>query len=265
MRTAAAGWVLALALLAASPALALDAASIARKTKAALEPDRPSAAQLTVRVYRGSRELAQWSGAQARSKIDGANCMLTVFLTPQEVRGMAMLSRQRDGQAPEMWVYLPATHRVQKLSPTALSAPFFGTDFTFADLGFMRLRQRYKLLGVGEDGGVKVYRIEGFPDRELYGATSVIAWIDQSTFLPVRREFFSYDRHPWRIETYSHVKYVQGVPTVTQLRMEDKTSNDSTVFDFSNIRYDNKAPDQLFDPDNLGQAAYASFWSQLAS
>jgi Outer membrane lipoprotein-sorting protein len=191
--------------------------------------------------------------------------MLTVLLTPQEARGMARLSRQRDGQAPEMWIYLPATHRVQKLSPVALSAPFFGTNFTFADLGFMRLRQSYKYLGAGEQGGVKIYRIEGFPDHELYGSTSVIAWIDQSTFLPVRREFFSYDRHPWRVETYSNVQDVQGVPTVTRLKMVDKTSNDSTEFDFSNIGYDSKAPDRLFDPANLAHAAYDSFWRQLAS
>jgi hypothetical protein len=68
----AAGFVLALALIAASSAHALDAMSIAKKTKAALEPERPSVTTITVRVYQGSQELARWTGAQARTTIDGA-------------------------------------------------------------------------------------------------------------------------------------------------------------------------------------------------
>ena len=253
-----------LVFVAASPAYALDALSIVKKTKAALEPNRSSTATITVHVYQGSKELVRWTGVQARGSIEGARYMLTAFQTPAEARGMAMLSSEQDSLPPAMWLYLPISHRVQRLTPVALSAPFFGTDFTYADLGFVNLRQRYKYLGAVKHDGVETYEIQAFPNPERYDSTSFIAWIDQQTFLPVERDFFDYDHHTWRVERYSDIKDVQGVPTVGRIEMIDKTSNSRTEFDFANFRYEVQAPKELFDPASLGQVTVSPFWKSVA-
>ena len=254
---------LALVFAAASPAYAIDALSIVRNTKAALEPNRSSTATITVHVYQGSKELVRWTGAQARGSINGSKYMLTVFLTPPEAQGMAILSSEQNTLRSAMWIYMPVTHRVQRLTPVALSAPFFGTDFTYADLGFMNLRQRYKYLGVVKRDGVETYEIQAFPNPERYDSTSFVAWINQHTFLPVERDFFDYDSHTWRIERYADVKYVQGVPTIGRIDMVDKTANDETEFDFGNVKYDVQTPKELFDPANLGQVSVHPFWTAV--
>jgi Outer membrane lipoprotein-sorting protein len=173
-----------------------------------------------VHVYEGAKQVAQWTGAQARTSIDGSKYMLTVFQTPVEAHGMAMLSVENSGQRPEMWMFIPATNRVQRLTPVALYAPFFGTDFTYADLGFMDLGQHYVYLGAKSRDGIETYEIRGYPDTETYDSASFIAWIDQKTYLPVERDFFSHHKHPWRIERYSEVRDIQGVPTVCRIEMD---------------------------------------------
>jgi Outer membrane lipoprotein-sorting protein len=255
------GLVLGCALvLAVVPAHAGNALSIIKKTKAALEPNRSSVAAITVHVYQGSTQLAQWTGAQARTNIHGSKYMLTVFLTPAEAHGMAMLSFEKTGQRPEMWLFMPAANRVQKLTPVALYAPFFGTDFTYADLGFMNLRQNYRYLGAAARDGIETYKIRGYPNAETYDSASFVAWIDQKTYLPLERDFFSYDKHPWRIQRYSEVRDIQGVPTVCRIEMIDKTANDRTEFDFRNVKYDVKIPEELFEPSNLSQVEAHPFW-----
>ncbi len=242
------------------PAHAMDALAIVKKSKAALEPDRSSTAAITVHVYQGSKELARWSGVQARDSINGSHYMLTVFFTPPEAQRMALLSSEH-----AMWLYLPATHRVQRLTPVALAAPFFGTDFSYSDLGFVNLRQRYKYLGAVKRDGVETYEIQGFPNPERYDSRSFIVWIDQRNFLPVERDFFSYDRRPWRIERYFDVKDIQGVQTVGRIEMVDQASNDRTEFDFGNVNYDVQMPAELFDPVKLGQMSTHPFWRTMAS
>jgi Outer membrane lipoprotein-sorting protein len=245
------------------PAHADNALSIIKKTKAALEPNRSSVAAITVHVYEGSKQLAQWTGAQARASIDGSKYMLTVFLTPAEAHGMAMLSVEKTGQRPEMWLFMPAANRVQKLTPVALYAPFFGTDFTYADLGFMNLGHRYGYLGASSRDGIETYEIRGYPNPETYDSASFVAWIDQKTYLPVERDFFSYDKHTWRIQRYSEVRDIQGVPTVCRMEMIDKAANDRTEFDFGNIKYDVKIPEELFEPSNLSQVEAHPLWRTL--
>lgn len=147
----------------AYPVNAMDPMAIVKKTKMALEPDHPSTSDITVTTYQGSQQASQWTGAVVRDTINASRYLLTVILGPQEARGMAMLSREQNGQPPDMWLYVPALNRVTKLSPDALFAPFFGTDFTFADIGFMTLEKRYKYLGAGERDGTQCYEIEAFP------------------------------------------------------------------------------------------------------
>ena len=239
---------------------AADPLALARKVKAALEPSRPSIRTITAHFYHRSEQLIQWTGVQARGSVNGTNYMLTVFQAPAQARGMAMLTSERRGQYPNMWIYLPADQRVQQLSPVALSAPFFGTDFTYADLGFMVVRNRYRLLGRAMRDGVETYELEAFPNPERYESVRFTAWIDTQTYLPVERDFFDHDDHVWRIEYYSQTKRIQGIPTACRIQMIDRNSNNSTDFVFSNVNYDVSIPAWIFNPDQLSDVNSNPLW-----
>lgn len=252
--------VLLLVISPAFPVHAMDALAIVKTTRMALEPDRPSTSRITVTAYQGSKQVTQWTGIVVRDRIKTSRYILDIILEPPEARGMAMLSREQEGQPPDTWVYIPSLHRVTKLSPDALATPFFATDFTFADIGFMTVEKQYKYLGEGERDGVRCYEIESFPPPERYDSSHLIAWIDQKTFLPVERDFFGYAKQPWRIEKYSNVKDIQGIKTVTRIEMRDQYSFNRTVIEFSNIKYGNKAPGDIFDPSALPRLAENPFW-----
>ncbi len=257
--------VFSVAVFSAYPVHAMDPLAIVKKTKMALEPDRSSTSDITVTSYQGSQQVSQWTGAVVRDRVNRSRYILSVILAPKEARGMAMLSREQNGQLPDMWVYTPAINRVTMLSPDALAAPFFGTDFTFADIGFMTLEKRYKYLGAAERDGARCYEIEALPPPERYEASHLIAWIDQANFLPVERDFFGYAKRPWRVEKYSHVKEIQGIATITRITMEDRSSGNRTDFEFTNVKYDNKLPEDIFDPTKLSRIADEPFWKNLDS
>jgi Outer membrane lipoprotein-sorting protein len=154
---------------------------------------------------------------------------------------------------------------LQKLTLVALYAPLFGTDFTHADLGFMDLGRRYGYFGAASRDGIETYEIQGYPNPETYDSASFVAWIDQKTYLPVERDFFSYDKHRWRVERYSEARDIQEVPTICRIAMIDKTANDRTEFDFGDVKYDVKIPQELFEPSNLSQAEAHPFWRTLTN
>lgn len=230
----------------------------AQKTKAALEPDRPSTRTITVRIYRGAGEVMRWTGAEVRDSVNGTGYMATVMLTPPEARGFAILARQADNHPSRMWTYAPAVHRVEMLTPAAEFAPMFGSDFSFSDLGFMDLKSTYNYLGEATRDNVKTYKLEELPNNNPY-YTKIIAWIRQSNYLPLERDFYDYTSKPIDIETYPEVRDIDGIPTVTRIKMVNEHSGNSTEFDFSDIRYGNKAPAALFNPENLPTIANEPF------
>jgi outer membrane lipoprotein-sorting protein len=91
-----------------------------------------------------------------------------------------------------------------KLSPASGFAPLFGSDFTFADLGFIDLNSKYTYLGEAKLGKEPTYQLEEIPSNNPY-YSRIISWIRRSDFLPLRREFYDYDGALVQREDYSGI------------------------------------------------------------
>jgi outer membrane lipoprotein-sorting protein len=242
-------------------AQSLSGLDIAKKTKAALEPNAPSTRMLTISVNQGSKRTAQWTGAQARASENGVDYMVTAVLSPVQAKGMAVLARQQDSQPEQIWTYVPTLGRTVMLSPAAGFAPLFGSDFTFADLGFMELNNKYSYLGEATLGNTPVYKIQEIPSNNPY-YSKIIAWIRKSDFLPLRRDFYNYAGALVQKEDYSGIQNIESIPTLTRIKMTLESSGNSTEFAFSDIQYNNKPPTGLFNPGQLQNLAKQPFWSQ---
>jgi hypothetical protein len=239
----------------------LSGLDVAKKTKAALEPTAPSFRILTISINQGSRRTAQWTGAQARAAENGTRYMVTAVLSPEQARGMAVLARQEGNQPEKIWTYVPTLGRTMMLSPASGFAPLFGSDFTFADVGFMELTNRYSYLGETTLGDVPTYAIQETPTNNPY-YSRIKAWIRKSDFLPARRDFYNYTGALVQREDYSGIQNFDGIPTVTHIKMTLESSGNSTEFAFSDIRYNRKPPGSLFNPDQLQDLAKQPFWSE---
>lgn len=244
-----------------APAQTLSGLDIAKKTKAALEPNVPSSRILTISINQGSKQTAQWTGAQARTTENGAHYMVTAVLSPAQAEGMAVLARQEDDQPEQIWTYMPTLGRTVMLAPASGFAPLFGSDFTFADLGFMDLSNKYSYLEEATVANTPTYGIQEIPTNNPY-YSKIKAWIRKSDFLPVRREFYNYTGALVQSEDYNGIQNIDGIPTVTHVKMTLESSGNSTEFAFGDIKYKIKPPASLFDPDQLRNLAKQPFWTE---
>lgn len=240
-----------------------DAASIVKRMKQALEPARPSVRVMTLKVNSGGGFAAQWTLAQARAHVNDADCMLTVVLKPAGGRGIAFLAKEKPGAMAVEYSYLPAIRRVREITPLAGYEPFFGTDFTYEDLSFVRLGGQEKLDGTETHNGVKAYKLEEALANNPYFSKAV-TWVATDTGLPVERDYYDVDGKLFKSEHFEKITTIGKVPTIMKIVMNDVQSGGSSEIDVSSVKYDKQAPAGLFDPKNLPQAASDAFWKSAA-
>lgn len=254
-----------LACLAVVPAQAAppDAATIVAKMRAALEPDRPSVRRLVMRMSGVGGAMSEVSVGQARKRVKGVVRVVMVVLAPTALQGTTLLVEE-SGDANVQWLYVPAIGRVRKLVSPEAYTTFLNSDFTFADLGFVSMGAKYSLLGEEQREGVPAYKLEGVP-RESWYYGRMLTWVATDSFLPIERHFFDTANRQWKVERWTQVASINGVPTARRITMEDVQANTKTEMEADGVRYDVDVPDDLFDAAQLPKAALSPLWAGLTS
>ncbi len=246
-----------------SPALASppDAQTILRRIKAMLEPDRASTRTL-VMTTRAEGETVEWKAHQARKKLADGNRILTVMSAPDEMKGVALLIWERQEAANAQWIYLPTLRRVRKILPVSVYESFLGSDFTFADLGFVELRDRdLRLLGEEKLMETPAYKIQETLASQKYYYSRIVTWVAKDSMVPLRRDFYDQANALWKTELFQDVAVIDGTPTVLRIGVEDKLIDSSSELRVSEVRYDAPVPDELFDPQKLSAVSKHPFWT----
>lgn len=228
-----------------------DAQQIMQRMKAALEPPTTRTSAVDIVLVEPGIEGRQWRALEARQNRAQGSRLALVMLRPAEIAGVAIMIQEQPDGPDVQWNYLPAVQRVRKIYPIGGFEPFLGTDFTLADLGFIDLRRRtVRLLGTDTMNGVPVYTVEEVPEnRWYYGRT--VNWIDQRTFLPLRRDHFTPAGDAWKSQRFENIEEIDGVATPTRIRMLDVLSGTTTEFRYSNIRYGSEIAPAAFEPEQL--------------
>src|SRR5688572_26738334 len=72
------------------------------------------------------------------------------FITPAEVKGVALLIVNHPDRASDQWMWTPALQRDRRIALQDRSTRFFGTDFSFEDLE-ERVASQYEHTLLGEE------------------------------------------------------------------------------------------------------------------
>jgi outer membrane lipoprotein-sorting protein len=243
-------------------AAAPGAESLLQKMKAALEPAKASTRTMTFQVYsKRFNETTQIVVRQARkTSPDGARCV-TVVMSPETLKGVAMLVAERKGKASLQYVYLPALRRVRQLVGSGAFEPFLGSDFTYSDVGLTETHDRsLKLLGEKAHAGTKAYELEETPKATFY-YSRIVDWIAADSGLPLERDHYDVANVLWRKQIFEEVAVVDDVPTPMHVRMDDLESGDWSDYRVTELQYEVSVPDEVFDPDRLDGAAQNPVWS----
>jgi hypothetical protein len=254
--------VLPAVLLAGVPALAAtpDAATVAKRMKAALEPSRPSVRRLDISISAEGGDTTRYTAGQARKIRPDGSWILTVLLAPDGTRGIATMMQERPHEEDVLWLYLPAVRRVRKIVPAGRYEAFVHSDFTYADLGFVDARATYRLLPPAKRDGATLYILQETP-RDRWQYARIVDHVAPDTWLPVRREFYDPSNTLWKIEELDDVTTIDGVPTATRIRMQDVQQGGSSEIAITGVRYDVDVPDALFDPQHLPDAVSSTAWA----
>lgn len=251
---------LPLLVLSALPVAAADSPQVLQqRMKAWLEPTQASTRKMAMTI-RSGKEVSQWSAAQARGMQDGAKFVLTVLLSPADLRGTALLVKEESGKPNLEWLYVPYLRRVRQVLPADEFESFLNTEFTYADLGFVDLRNRTpKILGDDSIDGVATVQLqETLKDQRTF--SRVITWVVPATGQPLRREYFDVGNRLWMSETFENIAVVHDVPTAHRVRMEDVQTGYGSEYRASDIAYGVTLPKELFDPAQLAKAADSPLW-----
>jgi len=259
------GLIAALAALVASPAWSataqaanLDATSILRRMKSALEPKNPVLEGFRIVVEGPADGEATWEGVLARKRVDGESSVVGTLLEPPSVGGYAFLMREREGAPVDEWFYSPPLGRIRRLEYSTRYQPFLGTELTLQDLGLFDVSdRRVSVLGTKQLDGREVYEIQEVPhDRSVY--SRIVTLVDAGTMLPVRRQYYDPGGVLWREAEYAAPIQVDGVATILTLHVRDVQVDSRTRLEFFDVVRGADLPDDLFEPmglDNLARLA----------
>jgi len=140
---------------------------------------------------------------------------LIVFYAPADVRGTALLNKQRTKTEEDQWVYIPAIHKLQRIAQGSKKNYFMGTDFTYEDLSSDKLdNYHYKILKEEKlKNGDECYVIEAKPTKEYYPKTSYgkkILWVNKDKFYTEKIEFYNKDMKLIKVQTAYKFKNIKG-------------------------------------------------------
>ena len=231
---------------------------VVKKMKEVFEPVRPSTRKIELTMT-SEGETIKWVAREAMKQFPDGKRMVLVMLEPNEVKGNAYIVWEPKDKPSVVWTYMPVLRRVRELVGVDAYEHFLGTDFTYADLGFVRLHPQYRLLGEENHDGKKTYKIEESVPKERAYYSRVITWVAKDSLLPVQRDYYDVAGALWKTELFEE-EMIDGAPTPIRIRMQDLQGKSSTELRVSDVHYNVEIPDALFKPDQLPAVASSPVW-----
>ena len=160
------------------------------------------------------------------------------FITPAEVKGVALLIVNHPDRASDQWMWTPALQRERRIALQDRSTRFFGTDFSFEDLEERDVNQyTYRLLGEEPIDGATCWRIESTPSqKKISQYTKSEVWIRKDNYAFAQVESYIKSDVVRRLK-YSNFAQLQGIWAARRLEMTDLRRKSSTILTLEKLEY----------------------------
>jgi outer membrane lipoprotein-sorting protein len=118
---------------------------------------------------------------------------LVRFTAPADIRGTSVLMIEHSGGDDDMWLYLPALHKVRRVVASNKKDSFVGTDFSYGDIMGHKVDEwQYTHHGTETVDGAEAHVIEGVPRTQQVGADSGYSkrkiWVRTDNFVAVKAQ-----------------------------------------------------------------------------
>jgi hypothetical protein len=171
-----------------------------------------------------------------------------LFSRPADLRNTVFLVKKHVDSDDDRWLYLPGLDLVNRIAAGDKRTSFVGSHFVYEDVSGRGLEEdTHELLETTETH----YVVKNTPLDEGADFTHWNVWIDKTTFLPARMDYFDDTGEVYRRIEAVEVEEIGGYPTVTTMRVSDLRSGGETVSVFSDVRYDIGVPEDVFTERTL--------------
>jgi len=177
---------------------------------------------------------------------------------PPDLRGSTYLVIEKDGND-DMFMYLPATHRVRRITSGMISDSLWGTDFGYEDIKHLQ--------GIAAEGAVErlpdtfmedqpVYVLSTVPASNAESSYSkIVSYIERKSCLAIRTEFYERGDVPRKLllADVARVTHEESRWLARSVEMRDLRSETRSQLRVIETRDDVKIPDRTFNPTLLGR------------
>jgi outer membrane lipoprotein-sorting protein len=168
------------------------------------------------------------------------------FQEPADVRATAFLVWKYADKDDDRWLFIPAIKLVTRVAAKDAQSSFVGSDFSYEDISGRDLgADTHTLMREEAREGKDCYVIESIPQSASAFARK-LAWIDKTTFLPIREEYYDVQDELSKVFNADEVTEVGGHPTVMRRTMTDVKREHHTEVVFENVAYDTGLDESLF-------------------
>jgi hypothetical protein len=208
-------------------------------------------------VMRNATGQEQSRHIQLVSKmIDGQLNSISRLKSPAYLRGMTILTIEKDAGSHDAFVFLPALGKVRRITTVQKGDAFFGSDVTYGDLERKRVEEfDLEALETAEFDGEAVYVIRGALVRKgNYSRTEFVIAQSDGAIL-VNRYYKRGQDSPYRVITAPRASIVarDGHVLPTRLIMRDELRGSTTEVLIHDLRVNPPLDDRLFTVATLEQ------------
>ncbi len=171
------------------------------------------------------------------------------FTEPADIEGTGLLTIDLTGGDSNQWIYLPAMERVRRIDSNRKGGRFVNSDYYYEDLRDRKVdMDTHHIIGRENIGGVACEILESIPAKpgnSVY--TKRISWIDTTTLLPLRIDFFEKSEgQPSKRLLVAKREKIQAYWTVMDSTLTDLGNEHQTRLTVEKILYDRRLPARLF-------------------
>lgn len=184
---------------------------------------------------------------------DDGDKSLTVFNSPRDVKGTALLSYTHAERPDDQWLYLPVLKRIKRIAAANQSGPFMGSEFAYEDLTSQEIEKyNYNWLRDEMLDGRETFLVERFPAYKLSGYSRQVMWVDKTIYQPIKVEY--YDRKGASLKTltfYDYRKFLDRYWRPNSAEMVNHQTGKSTKLVLSNYEFKTGMTVRDFDRNTL--------------
>lgn len=210
---------------------------------------------INIRDSKGNTRVRQITTAS--KNFGNVSKMLIRFIAPADVKGTSILVYDYENESDNMWIYLPAMHKVRRVVSSEKGKSFMGSEFTNADMSNPNADNfDYNILGTETIEGKSCWKIESKCKTEAIasenGFSKRISYIDKSINICYKVEFYNADDKLIRIQTINNYKkQPNGKYFAFNMSMENVQSGRKSEMIIDKLQTGSQLPESAFAPTAL--------------